>query len=488
MIAKIKNKLPICVLSIWVFAVACQVPKNTLIQASEIPLEFEQSQIPSQPSAALLNWDMFFEDENLKKLVRIGLDKNQDNLKALQSINLARAQLSMAKGGLLPTVSGIAGASTRKFGEYTMDGIGNADSNLSPTVPEDKKIPDPYRDFFIGADFQWEIDVWGKLRNRKLAAAKRYLASEEMANNIKTWLIAEIAMGYYQLIGLDEELRILNDNIRLQELAVNLSKDLKFSGKETQLAVDQFEALMLNSKALAVEKKREIRTIELYLSTLLGTFVDEIQRLKMEEAFQDPELLELGLPSDLLIYRPDIRMAEQNLLATSADINAARAAFFPSFNLMGMAGFNAFDFSRLFLTPGSTVYQIGAGLMAPVFHRNQIRAEFEGAKASQKIALLDYEQTVLKSYLEILQWVNDFKMYDEQLQLKIYEVEVQKRSVDNSNTLFSVGYANYLEVLNAQSRALQAEIELVEIKTNQLQSQVKLYRALGGGWIEKGEG
>ncbi|PRY85717.1 TolC family protein [Mongoliibacter ruber] len=464
---------------------SCKVSEIPSVQLEDLPEKYEvdSSEEVSQSSVASINWENYFDDPHLKALIQIALENNQDNLKTLEKIKIARANLGIARGGLLPEIDGIAGAMSRRFGEYTMDGVGNTDSNLSPTVPEDKLIPDPYRDFIIGAQFSWEIDVWGKLKNRKRAAFERYLASEEMANYIKTWLIGEVVTHYYQLIALDEELRILESNIALQENAVNLSKDLKESGKENQLAVDQFEALMLNSKALLIERQRQLRTTELHLTRLLGKYAMEHQRTTLDDTFDASELAELGLPAELLRNRPDIRIAERELIASKADVNAARAAFFPSLNLYGMAGYNAFDFGKLFFSPASMVYQIGAGLTAPIFNRNRIRMEMETAKASQKIAYLDYEQTVFKSYLEILNLINEFKTYDEQLQLKSYEVEVQKRSVENSNVMFRVGYADYLEVLNAQSRALQSEIELIAIKKEQLQTNVRLYVALGGGWM-----
>ncbi|WP_291784629.1 TolC family protein [Cecembia sp.] len=466
------------------FLGSCKTAELTLEDTqTEMPSNFEVEIIlEEKTSVALLQWQNFFEDENLKDLIQVALDNNQDHLKTLERIRIARANFRIAKGGLLPEVNALAGASVRRFGEYTMDGVGNADSNLSPTVPEDKLIPDPYRDFIIGTQFNWEIDVWSKLRNRKKAAFSRYLASEEMVNAIKTWLVGEVSQQYYELVALDEEIRILEANIQLQEFAVNLSKDLKESGKENQLAVDQFEALMLNSKAQLIDRKRELRTAELQMAQLLGVYDFQHTRNAMGEVFDTPDLIDIGLPAELLAFRPDIRIAERELLATKAEVQVARAAFFPSIQLGGMAGFNAFDFSRLFFSPASVVYQLGGGLVAPIFNRNQIKMNFEMAKASKKIAYLDYEQTVFKSYLEILNLVNEFEAFDEQLQLKTYEVEVQKRSVENSNIMFRVGYADYLEVLNAQSRALESEIELIELKREQLQTNVKLYRALGGGW------
>lgn len=437
----------------------------------------------SSANLAATNWKVFFEDEKLQNLIEVALENNQEVRKTLESIRIANAYMKMAKVGVLPEINITAGSGVRQFGDYTMDGVGNADTNLSETVPADKKLPDPYTDFMLGAEFNWELDVWGRYGSMKRSAASRWLASQEMANSVKTWLIAEIASLYYEMVGLDEEVIILQKNITYQQTAFDLSKDLKQTGKENQLAVDQFEAQLLNSKALLVQKQRELRSLEYALKGLLGIYSDGIQRTTLYEVNLAPEAVSTGVPADLLRYRPDVRMAERELAATKADVQVARAAFFPSLRLFGMAGFNAFDFSKLFLNPGSSVYQLGAGLVAPVFNRNQIRTSFESAKAQQRMAFLDYEQTVLKSYLEVLDRVNAYASLEEQLTLKTNEVMVQRRSVDNANTMFSVGYANYLEVLNSQKMALAAELEYVELKTEQLKNIVMLYKSLGGGWM-----
>lgn len=434
-------------------------------------------------NVAETNWRIFFEDEKLRHLIEVALENNQEVQKTLENIRIASAYLRLSKVGVLPEVNVTAGSSMRRFGDYTMDGVGNADTNLSETVPADKKLPDPYKDFILGAEFNWELDIWGRYGNLKRSAASRWMASQEMANSAKTWLIAEVANLYYEMLGLDEEVLILEKNIAYQQTAFELSKDLKQTGKENQLAVDQFEAQLLNSQALLVQKKRELRSLELALKGLLGVYTEKINRGSLSASDFAPHIINTGVPADLLQYRPDIRRAERELAATKADVAVAKAAFFPSLRLFGMAGFNAFDFSKLFLNPGSSVYQLGAGLVAPIFNRSQIRTSFETAKSQQRIAFLEYEQTILTGYLEVLDRINAYSSLEEQLMLKNDEVQVQRRSVDNANTMFSVGYANYLEVINSQRRALEAELEYVELRKEQLQNIVMLYKSLGGGWM-----
>ncbi|MBT0811513.1 TolC family protein [Litoribacter ruber] len=470
------------IISAFFFLQACKVPQKAV---GDIQLDVPEAyQVEGEgiETIAVAPWQSFFEDDHLKALIDTALVYNQDLRKTLENIRISQARLKAARLGRLPEVNAMAGASVRRFGDYTMDGIGNTDTNFSEFLPADKRLPSPYPDFIIGAEFGWELDIWGRLSGQKRAAAARYMASEEMLRNVQTWLVAEVAHQYYEMLGLDEEIAVLEKNIELQELAFELSKDLKNSGKENQLAVDQFEAQMLNSKSLLIHKKRELRTVELNISELSGKYPEQIERVGLDPAFAKPRAISLGLPADLLRLRPDVRRAEQELAASQADVNVARADFFPSLQLFGMAGFNAFDFSKLFLNPASSVYQLGAGLSAPIFNRRRIRSAYEEATASQKLAWLDYEQTVLKSYLEVLDMVNVYSTLEEQLTVKKQEVNVQKRSVENSNTMFSVGYANYLEVINSQSRALNAELEYIELKREQLQAIASMYRSLGGGW------
>lgn len=445
-----------------------------------LPLAFEG--IDSlRTSIGLLKWEEYFQDENLKSLIRHGLVHNQDNRIALERITASRAGMKAAKAAIFPAVSGIAGASQRKFGDYTMDGVGNWDTNRSETIPDDKRIPNPYKDFILGANFSWELDVWGKLKSRRKAATARFLASEQTSHAVRTMLVAEIAKNYYELLAVDQELQVLTESIQLQQTGLELMIDLKMAGKANQLAIDQFEALLLNSKSKLEANRRVQKSLEYELSRLVGDGNIKLTRSNLNEVIEMPRLLAVGIPANLLQNRPDLRAAELELKASQADVSAAKSAFFPSISLFGMAGFNAFEFSRLFFQPASTAYQLGAGLTAPIFNRREIQKEYMYAKADQKIAFLEYEKKTLNAYLEVLDLVNQIKTYENQMKLKAEEVEVQKRSVDNSYTLFTVGYANYLEVINAQSRALESAVELADLKASKLQSHALLYRALGGG-------
>ncbi|EON76443.1 hypothetical protein ADIS_2893 [Lunatimonas lonarensis] len=458
------------------------VPSRDVITSASLPEKFDvPPSIPDSSTWALLHWSEFFKDPHLKQLIEAGLKKNQEVLKTLYAIQRTQASLQQAKLGRLPELNAFVGTGLRRFGEYTMDGVGNADSNLSPTVPEDKKIPDPYRDFNLGLDFSWEIDIWGRLAMQKKQALARYLESEEMYALARTNLIVSIAESYFLASGLAEEIRILEKNIALQEKQFELGKSLKETGKDSQLSLDQFEGILLNSRGLLLDKKKMLQQVNFSLMQLTASTDPDIKIEALDATDQLPEVLKLGIPADLLRLRPDVVAAERSLAAQNLQVDIARTAFFPTFNVAAMAGFNAFDFGRLFLTPASTVYQLGGGIVAPVFNRKRIQAYYQTARADQQIALLDYEQVALASYLEILGLVNDYRFLSEQLTLKSEEVAIQKRSIDNAVTMFRVGYADYLDVINSQSRSLESELSYVQLRIDLMQNYSQLFRALGGG-------
>src|SRR5690606_16163642 len=261
-----------------IFVAALGVIVASSCKVSEMPQPASKLQLPAYyqavdpdttQSMAQSSWKGYFQDPTLKSLIADALANNQDNLMTLERISAARSAMLQSKAGLFPSVSGIAGASVQAYGEYTMDGIGNYDTNFSPNIRPDQHIPAPYRDFVIGANFDWELDVWGKLRGRKKAAVSRYLASEEMAKNVRTWLVAEVASNYYELLAIDAEVAVLSESIRLQELGLNLVTELKDGGRANQLAVDQFEALILNTKSKLQATYRHEKTVEYHLARLV---------------------------------------------------------------------------------------------------------------------------------------------------------------------------------------------------------------------------
>jgi len=423
----------------------------------------------------------FFSDPYLLDLIDTALAANLDLRSALQRIEIANAGLQYSRASLLPSLNAEAGAALRRYSDYTMDGVGNFDTNLSPDIKSDQHIPNPTPDYFVGLRSTWEIDLWGKLRGRKAAAISRFLASREGYRMVVTELVAQVATLYYRLLALDQEQAIVRKNIQLQENALEIVKAQKLGGRATELAVQQFQAQLHRTRSLLYTTAQDITETETQLNFLLGSYNKKIGRDTSIASLPLPNSLSAGVPSQLLLHRPDIREAEAELLAQNADIRAARAAFFPSLNLTAFTGYNAFRTAQLF-NPGSIVYGITGGLTAPIFNRRAIKADYERSIAEGRQALYAYQKVILTSLREVTNSMKGMENYSKFYDLKQQEVASLNNAVSVANDLYLVGRASYLEVVTAQKNVLDAELEMTNAKASIFMNAVNLYRSVGGGW------
>jgi outer membrane protein, multidrug efflux system len=422
----------------------------------------------------------FFPDHKLVTLIDHALANNLDLKIAHQRIEIARAQLMFSRNALLPSIGLNTSAGVRKYGDYTMDGVGNFDTNLSDNIGSDKRIPNPVKDYFLGLQSSWEIDIWGKLRNQKKSAFARFMSSQQGKNLLTTELVSEIASFYYELLALDAELDIIRKNVKLQETAVEMINIQKEGGRATELAVKQFSAQLVNTKALEYQVSQEIVRIENIINYLIGRFPQPIDR---ENSIQNQSLplSGTGVPSEMLQRRPDIIQAELELVAAKADLKAARAAFLPSLRIDAHTGLNAFN-SAVLLSPASLAYGAVAGLATPIFNQRALMAGFNINVSGNFQAHYNYQKTILNGYREVITNLKRIENYQKINQLKTEEVEMLQDAVAISRDLYFAGYASYLEVITAQKSVLEAEIQQNLSKKEQLISTIELYRALGGGW------
>ncbi len=465
-----------------IFLNSCNVFKPVVGKAGHaMPDKFVSGQ-DSSNSIGFIPRGLFFTDSNLIHLIDTALTYNLDLQRALQRMQYANAGNLYAKGRYLPTINAGVGVGVDKFGKYTMNGVGNFDSNLSPNLTNDQIIPDPYRDLFAGVRSSWEISLWGNNKNLKKAAKARFLSSEVGKNLIITTLVAEIATLYYDLLALDNELVTIRKNLDLQEKAMNTIHDLKNGGKANELAVKQFEAQFLDTKALEVHIQQEIIKTENILNVLLGSFPKKIIRGLPIRNQLLPEQTATGIPSSMLVRRPDIRQAELELTAAKSDLKLARAAFLPSLIIGAYGGFNAFKAPLLFSSPASLVYGAISGITMPLINRTAIKSNYRKSIAYQLDTYYAYQKTILSGFQEVVTSLNGIKNYELVYQIKEEEVEALLKAVIASKDLFEAGFASYLEVITAQKSVLKAELELTEAKKVQFHSVIELYRSLGGGW------
>jgi NodT family efflux transporter outer membrane factor (OMF) lipoprotein len=345
-----------------------------------------------------------------------------------------------------------------------------------------KEMPDPLGDFKIAAYANWEVDIWKKLRNSKKAALTRYLATVEGKNFVVTSLIGEIANSYYELLALDSQLDIVKQNIELQSNALEIVKVQKQAARATELAVQKFQAEVLTSKSLEFDIRQKIKEAENKINFLVGQYPQEIKRDRTNFLTLLPSTVQSGIPSQLLANRPDVKQAELQLTAAKLDVKVARAEFYPSLDISAAVGFNAFNPSYLFTLPESLLYSLAGDIAAPLINRNAIKAEFNSANARQLQALYNYDKTILNAYIEVSNQLSKIDNLGKSYDLKSQQVDALNTSIDVSNDLFKSARVDYFEVLMTQRDALEAKLELIETKKDQLTAAVNVYKELGGGW------
>lgn len=454
----------------------CSISKPAVREARKnIPGSYAGS--ADSTSVASVNWRDYFADDNLVALIDTALKNNQELNVILQEIAISRNEVKARKGEYLPSLNIGVGAGMEKEGRYTRNGA--VDEQLE--IKEGRSFPVPLGDFELGAYASWELDVWKRLRNAKKSAAFRYLASVEGQKFMITNLVAEISEAYYELLALDNLLDMIDQNIEIQANALRVVKQQKEAAKVSQLAVNRFEAQLLNTQNLRYSiRQRRVET-ENRIHFLTAGYPERIPRNSGGFMDIDVDSVQAGVPSQLLMNRPDIRQAEMELEAAKLDVKVSKANFYPRVDISAGVGFRAFNPSFL-INPESLLYNLAGDLMAPLVNRNAIKAEYLSANARQLQAVFLYEQTVLNAYLDVLNQLSRLDNFSKSYETKAAEVQLLKQSINIANSLFNSARADYAEVLLTQREALEAKLELIEIKMEQLRGKVNIYRSLGGGW------
>ena len=454
----------------------CARSQEPDIATVELPDAYEAA--PGQAPVEPVPWQDYFHDPQLVELITVALKHNYDLQIALQRIELARAGVTQATGARLPQVGLDVGAGVRKFGLYTMDGAGNAETNIRPG----QIVPVHYPVFYLGLEASWEANLAGRLRHMQESAKAQYLATVEGTNLVITALVSDVAMAYYELAALDQSLEVLTETVTRQQEALEAMRIQKTAGRTTELAVQQFAAQVADTRALQAELQQQARTAENQLNLLVGRLPQSIDRREnaLTDQLEDPA--PLGVPSDLLRNRPDIRAAEHQMRAAKFDVKAARAAFYPSLRLTSTLGYEAFNPRFLFATPESLAYSVAAGLVAPLINRKAIKAAFEAASATQVQAMYEYQRAILTAFVEVANSLAAIEQVETIVEQRRAQLEAVAETIDTADLLFRAGQASYLEVLTAQQNALAAELELIEALKLERQSRILLYKAVGGGW------
>jgi multidrug efflux system outer membrane protein len=450
------------------------------LPSSDPPLPANFPDTIGKKSSALIGWREYFKDPNLIALISTALQNNQELNILLQEIEAAKADVRRAKGAYLPFVTGGTNFGLDKVGRHTAAGA--AEDNIANEIATGKPIPSPTPNFAFSADFDWEVDIWRKLRNERDATILRYLGTQEGRNFMITNIVAEIAQSYYELVAFDNQRSILSAMIENQKNALEAVKLQKANARVTELAVRRFEAEVLKNQSRLYKIQQQIVVAENKLNYLAGRYPQHVNRRSDNFDKLMMANLNTGLPVELLRNRPDVRRAELELAATGLDVKAAAAQFYPSLSISGALGLQSFSLASAFTTPASLIYGSAANIMAPLINRSAIKANFLGASARQIGAIYTYQQTVLKAYIETVNQLAQIKNYGRSYDLKAQQVAALSDSISIAGQLFFNARADYTEVLFTQRDALESKMDRVELKQEQLAAFVKAYKALGGGY------
>lgn len=457
---------------------SCKVPAIVEPPAKQqvVPTTFAQQQ--DSTNSTTIPWRQFFTDTYLQALIDTALHNNQELLITLQEIEIAKNEVQVRDGKIRPSVGVKVGADVDKVGRYTSQGAGDA----ATEIEEGREMPDPLQHYGAKLYANWEVDIWKKLHYAKAAAVSRYLSTVEGKNFVLSNLIAEVANSYYELLALDNQLEVVRQSITLQKNALEVVKIQKQAARVTELAVQKFSAELLKSQSLEFVIKQQVKDAENKISLLVGTYKSEVPRERSAFLQIAPTIVHEGLPAQLLANRPDIKQAELELQAAKLDVKVARAEFYPSLDLSAAIGLEAFKPTYFAKLPESLLLNVAGDLAAPLINRKGLKAEFASANARQLQALYNYERAILRAYLEVSGDLSNVRNLESNLALKNDQVVALTKSIGVANDLFASARADYLEVLMTQRDVLEAKMELIETKKQQLLNVTNVYRDLGGGW------
>lgn len=408
-----------------------------------------------------MKWDAVFTDEELRKLIRKALEQNFDVRVAAARVLQAQAQVSITRADQFPTINGTGSA-------------GRSRSPSNPIFPGFEANQTQ-----LGLSAAWQLDFWGRYRKATEAARATLLANEWARRAVVTSLVANVASAYFQLRELDLELEISKRTLAARQEALKLNQTLEKGGSISLLDVRQAEILVETASRTIPDLERQIEQQENLLSTLLGENPGPAPRgLKLIE---QPLIASIpsGLPSALLERRPDIRQAEQQLIAANAQIGVAKAAYFPQISLTGTAGFQAYSMTGLF---DSKVFNVGTSMTQPIFDMGKIRANVRLTEAQKQEMLLTYQKSIQQAFREVSDSLVAYQKNREYRERQQSLREAAQGAARLSDIRYKGGASSYLEVLTSETNLFDAELDLAKAQLNERTAIIQVYNALGGGW------
>jgi len=450
----------------------CAVGPNYQRPPVSSPVEFrgqpaaapQAAAAPTREAASLADqaWWNVLQDETLRTLIDEALKNGYDVRAAAWRVEEARANAGIAKSEYFPQIQGGAGWSRGRVSEF-----------VSP-------VPGTLELYDVNVGFSWEIDLWGRIRRLNEAALARYLSTEEARRGVLLSLVSDVATAYFELRALDSEKEIAERTALAFKETHDLFSSRYEAGIASALETASAAAPLATTQAVIPDLERRIAAQENRIALLLGRNPGDVPRgAALDEQILPPDI-PAGLPSELLQRRPDLRQAEQALIAANADVGVTVAEYFPSLRLTGAFGGLAPQVSDLF--KGGKQWSIGGGLLTPLFQGRRLKNQNRAAVARFEQAKVEYERSVTNAFGEVSTALVAYERLAHVGEEQERAVAAYREAVDLANDRYRSGLADYLEVLQAQRQLFPAELALTQARFERLGALVDLYRALGGGW------
>jgi multidrug efflux system outer membrane protein len=413
-------------------------------------------------------WWHQFEDDVLNGLIDEALKQNNDLRIATSRVDEYVGRFWVGRSGLFPQIGA--------YGYATQD---RASERGATPIPSTMK--NPVENYQAGFSGSWEIDIWGKLRRATEASKADLLSTEEARQAVILSLVSAVANGYILLRDYDKQLEIATRTAKTREESYKLFKLRYEGGVISELELNQVKSEYEQALATIPQVEKQITFQENALSVLLGRNPGPIDRGKSIDELTLPAV-PAGLPSDLLEKRPDVRQAEQALVAANARIGVAKAQFFPTISLTGLFGWASVELSNLFTGPAQ-VWSWGGAALAPIFTGGSLMGQFWASEAIQQQTLFNYQSTVQTAFREVDDSLADQKRTREQLEAQKRQVDALKEYARIARLRYDNGYTSFIEVLDAERSLFSAELTYAQTQGILFSALVNLYKAMGGGWV-----
>lgn len=447
----------------------CAMGPNYKRPQVALPDQFRNGPAPGAASLGDTKWQELFNDPALNQMVTTALEKNFDLRIAVERVQQAHDQLGITKANQYPFLDLQTSFSAVRPSTLAATTFIKPGTNLSAAYTT------------VGAALSWEVDLWGRLRRLTESARAQYLASQEGRNAVTVSLVSDVMNAYLQLLEQDLELDISRRTGGLADNGLKLVELRRSNGAASGLDVSQAQELRFAAGAQIAAAQRNIAQTEDTLSFLQGSIPAAQQRGRKLEEIAVPAQAPPGLPSALLERRPDIRQAEQNLIAANAQIGAAKALYFPQISLSAFAGGQSRELLSI-ATAHARDYSVTPSAVQSIFHAGQIRSQVRLSESQQREMLIDYQRTIYTALRETSDALAAFDQNREQRAQEEQLVRSLREAERLSEIRYRGGLDSYLQVLDAQRNLFAGELTLAQFRLQERLAVVQLYRALGGGW------